>query len=319
MTATTKIIGATKVKDIQIPKLVGLTQEEAKQLAESQGFGFEVKEEKYDAEIEAGIIISQDPEYKANFTIKEGTNIGVVVSLGQQMTIVPKVEGKEKEEAITLLEEALLEYEIEEKNDEKLEAGYVLEQSLEPEEEVSAGSVVKLTVSLGPEKTIVTNVQGLTEEKAKKALEDLGLEVEIFEKEDASKDNGIVLNQSIDAGTEVKKGEKITITVNKLPEEKEGTIRVNLKSIMGENATTTETAVDEETGGETTVEIAKTVTLEIFIDGDRVYGPTEVKATETAIKKTITRTGNVKVKIKVDGTVEYEGTFSYDKDSMTIE
>lgn len=313
LTATTKIIGSTKVKDIQTPKLVGLKQDEAKQLAESQGFVFEVGEEKYDAEIEKGTIISQNPEYKENFTIKEKSKITVVVSLGQQMTIVPKVKGMQKEEAISKLEEALLEYEIEEKSSKEVESGYIIEQDIKPEEEVAAGTKVKLTLSTGVEKVTVTNVQGQTEEKATKALKELGLKVEVFEKEDTSKDNGLVLNQSIDAGTEVEKGATITITVNKLPEEKSGKIIVNLKSIMGDNATTKE--VDEE-GNE--VVIAKTVELEIKVDDEGVYKE-KVKATETAITKTITRTGNVKIKVLVDGIKEYEGTFSHSDDSITID
>ncbi len=313
LTATTKIIGTTKAKDIQTPKLVGLQQDEAKQLAESQGFVFEVGEEKYDSEIEKGTIISQNPEYKENFTIKEKSKITVVVSLGQQMTIVPKVKGMQKEEAISALEEALLEYDIEEKSSKEVEAGYIIEQDIEPEEEVAAGTKVKLTLSTGVEKVTVTNVQGQTEAKAKKALEELGLKVEVFEKEEPSKDNGLVLNQSIDAGTEVEKGTTITITVNKLPEEKDGKIIVNLKSIMGDDATTKE--VDAE-GKE--VEVAKTVELEIKVDDEGVYKE-KVKATETAITKTITRTGNVKVKVLVDGIKEYEGTFSHSDDSITID
>ena len=322
LTATTKIINAKRVKDVQTPKLVGLTQEEAKQLAESQGFVFKF-EESYDEKVKEGIIISQDPEYKENFTIKEGTEINVVVSKGQQMKTVPKVKGKEKEDAIKLLEEALLEYEIEEENSDEIEAGYVISQSVKADKEVAAGTVVTLKVSTGVEQITVTNVLGMSEKKAKKALEDIGFEVEVFEKEDKSKDHDVVLNQSLDAGEEVDKGTKITITVNKLPQKKDGNIVVNLKSIMGDRAITTveTTTADPETGEETTIteDIPKVVKLEIKVNDEIVLTKEEVKATEEAITKTISRTGNVEVKVLVDGVKEYEGTFSYDNDTMTVE
>ena len=63
-------------------------------------------------------------------------------------------------------------------------------------------------------KITVVNVVGKTEAAAKVAL--AGLSIQVIEGHDSTKANGIVISQSLTAGTKVEKGVKIVITVNKL-------------------------------------------------------------------------------------------------------
>jgi len=93
---------------------------------------------------------------------------------------------------------------------------------------------VKLHVSTGTgiKEVSVVSVIGQSEANAKKTLEGLGLKVNVAYEEDSSKDNGVVLKQSLDTGKVVDEGTTITITVNKLAEMKQGTVKVNLKSLL---------------------------------------------------------------------------------------
>ena len=63
-------------------------------------------------------------------------------------------------------------------------------------------------------KVVVANVVGKTEAEAKTAL--AGLTIQVIEGHDSSKENGVVLTQSLLAETKVEKGVTIVITVNKL-------------------------------------------------------------------------------------------------------
>ena len=63
--------------------------------------------------------------------------------------------------------------------------------------------------------------------------EELDAMLNIVNEENTSKDNGIVLKQSIDTGTTVDEGTTVTITVNKLEETKSATVTINVKSITG--------------------------------------------------------------------------------------
>ena len=136
----------------------------------------EVKEE-YNSEVEKGKVISQEPKFQENYTVKENTEVSLVVSLGVEETTVPKVVGETQEDAIKALENAKLKYEIEEEENKKVEAGYVIKQDKEANTTVNAGDTVKITISKGVKKIEVPSVRGEKEEDAKKKLEDLGLKV----------------------------------------------------------------------------------------------------------------------------------------------
>ena len=94
-------------------------------------------------------------------------------------------------------------------------------------------------------------VQGKSEETAKKELTDLGFEVNIEYDEDASKENGVVLEQSISSGATVDDGSEVTLTVNKIVADKDVKVIIDLKSITGGY---TEPAEGED-GGSPTVNI----------------------------------------------------------------
>ena len=99
---TNLVMRLTTPKEVDIPNLVGITREEAEKAISDRKLQLgEVKEE-YNSEYEKGKVISQDPPYRENYNIKEGTTIKFVVSLGIEETTVPKVVGLKQEEAINM-------------------------------------------------------------------------------------------------------------------------------------------------------------------------------------------------------------------------
>ena len=291
-----------QVKDVQIPNLVGLSREEAQKQTEEANLVFEVQEETFDDEVLAGYVISQDPAYIENYTIKEKTTIKVIISKGQEIITVPKVVGMETEEAKTTLEELGLTVEVVEETSRRVEKGYVIEQSIEEGEEVNSGETVTITVSKGTgiEQVSVPNLVGKTEEEAKSLITNTGLSLkEVAETEDSTKNDGVVVKQSLEVGSTVDKGTEITITVNKLPQSKTGTVVVNVKSLLGGK-------VDYEDEEQTTV---KKVTLRISKDGEDVYKE-EVDPTSTNIQQSVTGIGNITIKVYIDDILKKEGTLN---------
>ena len=63
-----------------------------------------------------------------NYKIKEGSTIKVVVSKGQEIVKMPKIVGLKRDEAINLLKETGLEYEIKEENSDDVEKGIIIKQ-----------------------------------------------------------------------------------------------------------------------------------------------------------------------------------------------
>ena len=298
---TNLFLKLTKPKETAIPNLVGITKEEAeKAITDSKLLVGEVKEE-YNTDVEKGSVISQDPAYRENYNIKEGTKINFTVSLGIEETTVPKVVGKTEQEAIQVLEEAKLKYEIKEENSKKVEAGYVIEQETDAEKTVNAGDTVVIHVSTGVKKITAPSVLGKSEKDATKELKNAGFKVIVTTEEDTSKDNDKVLKQSIDAGTEVEDESSITITVNKIVKTKTATLTVNVKSILGGKYTTEVVETDEkdEEGNPKKVEKIKDVKVRIMVGSDKVYDES-VDPTTPSLIQSISGKGTVTVKVYID-------------------
>ncbi len=290
----------TKSKDVQIPNLVGKSVEEVQSVLKDTKFKYEVIDEKYNVEVDKGLVISQDPEYKSNYKVKEDTKIGIVVSLGQKLTIVPKVTGNTEEEAKQKLGESDLEVVVLEEFDKKVEKGIVIKQDIEAEKEVAAGSTVTITISKGIEETSVPNVVGKPKADAIKELEEAGIKVStVLTAEDKTKTDETVLKQSLEGGSTVEKGSSITITVNQIQQAVSGTVKINLKSILNytqkyENKQNTITnTVDKVAISPESVEV------KVVVDGETVYKKSH-KENETNISVPISGIGTVTIKVFVD-------------------
>ena len=284
------IFNAAFPKEVQLPNFVNMTQEEAEQTAEELNLKLVVESEEYSPEVEAGKIISQDPTYQEDYMVKEKSEIKVIISKGTEKTTVPKVEGMTREEAEQALEEAKLKAEVTEENDEEVEAGIVISQEVEPDTEVDAGTVIKIVVSKGSGivKVKVPSLIGKTEQEAKDLLSAANLEVNVVTDEDESKNDGVVLRQSQDAGTEVEEGTTITITVNKISETKTANFIINVKSITG--------GYDEESGN-STGSTSRKVDIVIKVDGNTAFSQPGVDMNTATVEADVSGKGSKTVEV----------------------
>ena len=312
----------TNPKEVLLPNLVGISKEDAKQQVEDLGLKLEVSSEEFNSDYAEGYIISQDPLYSDNYNIKMGTTIKVVVSKGIEESTVPDLKGKSKEDAIKLLEDANLKYEIVEEESKKIESGYVISQETDANTKVNAGDTVVIHVSTGVKKSSVPSVIGKSEDEAKKALTDLGLKVTVANEEDSSKENGVVLKQSVDAGKEVEQGSSITITVNKLTETKSANLTVNVKSLLGGKVEYEEPNTTDNTANGTTSstnKVVKEVEVKIVAGGDTVY-KSKMDPTTTNLYQTISGKGTVQVKVYIDDVLKSTKDINLNNtDQVTIE
>ena len=313
---TMAVLNITNPAEVQVPNLVGLSKEEAQQETENAKLKFEVASEEYNKDVPEGYVISQDPKYIDNYSVKEGETIRVVISKGQEKTTVPKVVGMTLEEAQKALEEANLKAEVVEETSKTVEAGYVISQEVEAEEEAFAGDTIKIHVSTGTgiREVTVQSVVGQSEANAKSTLTGLGLKVNVAYEEDTSKDDGVVLRQSIDGGKTVEEGTTITITVNKIEEMKEVSVYVNIKSLLNGDI------YESNSGDNTTEQKVKEVTLRVVVGNDKICDK-RFKASETNLNIGSTKgTGSKEIKVYIDDVLVNNGTIKYsDMTSYTAE
>ena len=229
---TQAILSMGRVADVQLPNFMNMTREQAETAATEANLQLEISEE-FNSEVEAGKVISQDPPYIEGYTVKEESTVKIVISKGENIKVVPDVVGKEKDEAEQEIRAEELEVKIVEETNDRIEAGYVIRQEPDAKTELNAGETVTIYVSTGTKQITMENVVGQTEEDAKQRLTELGFEVNIEYQEDTSKENGVVLEQSISSGTTVDDGTEVTLTINRVVETKEVQVIINVEEITG--------------------------------------------------------------------------------------
>ena len=309
--ATKLIIDAGKPEQFDLVDLTGLTVEEAQAVYEGKNITIEVAEEVFDAEVEEGKIILQEPPFTEGAKIDENSTIKLTVSKGIETVTMKKVVGMKFDEAERLLRDELkLEVEKVEETSETVEEDYVIRQEPEEGEELKTGDTVKVYVSIGTgiKEISVPYVIGDTEADAKTKLADL--EVTVVYEEDMTRTEGKVLKQSIEAGETVEEGTKITITVNRIEDLTKGKIEVNLTSLLGDKATIEK----DETGAE----INPTVVLRIEVNGEDVYREENQRKDSGIITREIEDRGTVTVKVFIDEVKYAEKQFTLSGENPTL-
>lgn len=205
---------------VVIPDVEGMSTEEAlKQLNNSQllvSTDGTIKSEF----VGAGKIILQSPvggsyiNVNGTVLLKVSSGSGVL-SPENGIATVPYIIWDSKDDAIKKLTEAGFGIpEILEEYDENVSVGHVVSQSLAAGEKVDEGTTITLVISLGPRAFDMPDVVGKTFEEAKKLLEAKGLVVDATYRKDNSVLENQVLEQSISFGAEVKRGNKVILTVS---------------------------------------------------------------------------------------------------------
>ena len=315
---TRSVINSSTPKDIQIPNVVGKSREEAKLEIENNKLIYNIAKEIYSADVEAGYVISQNPEYINNYSVKEGSTISVVISKGKEMVKMPKVVGMEFSKVQNELGDLGIKIEEIKESSETVEPGIVIKQEIEANKEIESGTTVKIHVSTGTarKKVTITSVVGKNAEEAKNELTEMGLEVNIIEEENTAKSDGVVLKQSLEVGTSVYEGDSITITVNKIEQNKQGTININVKSLAKKYVSD---VVEDEDKEETT---DSTVSIKVMVDSDTIYDKSVSRNTEN-LNLTFEGKGNVSIKVYINSIVANGKSYTMDLNSentvLTVE
>ena len=182
---------------------------------------------KVDLEHEYGIILSQDPESGRSKTVSDkGSKIVVelvcaaeTVDDQKRLLKVPDIVNHEREEAISMVQDAGFTYSLEQAPSDSITKGYVISTDPVAGAAADEGSEIKIIISTGPE-TVMTKVpqlKGLSKESAIAKIESSNLSIGSISTAESDLDAGTVIDQNIAAGTEIEEHTKISITVSSGP------------------------------------------------------------------------------------------------------
>lgn len=182
---------------------------------------------KVDLEHEYGIILSQDPESGRSKTVSDkGSKIVVelvcaaeTVDDQKRLLKVPDIVNREREEAISMVQDAGFTYTLEQTPSDSITKGYVINTDPVAGAAADEGSEIKIIISTGPE-TVMTKVpqlKGLSKDAAIAKIESSNLSIGSISTAESDLDAGTVIDQNIAAGTQIEEHTKISITVSSGP------------------------------------------------------------------------------------------------------
>jgi len=201
----------------ELPDVIEMSLEQAKNILEKEGFNVIVKDSLYDANYPLGTVIEQNPYPFA--TVKEGRRVYLTVSIGEKPIIMPKLIGLSPRDAGLTIKSYNLKMGSKSytPSDIYLE-GTVIGQSYPQGQQIKPNTRINITISLGKLKDdkIVPSLVGKSLYEAKENLKVNGIKIGEITYEE--RDNILpetVLQQSLEAGKEVETGDLIDLVVSK--------------------------------------------------------------------------------------------------------
>lgn len=209
----------TTQKEITIPDVVGLSEEEAVLKLQEEGFRIADKIETVaSSDIEEGKVVKTNPVIGSKRT--KGTEVTLYLSEGDTKITVENYVGQDYTYVQGLLQGKLqVLIEKRDTDDETVEQGKVIGQSVEAGTKLAEGDYITLYIPNIDKYPDFTD-GSYTADDVKNYLKDYNVNVTVVEQEDTTHTKGIVIKQSRKAGDPIIKGAGITITVAKEPEKK---------------------------------------------------------------------------------------------------
>ena len=208
------IFGGGSPDDTVVPKLSGLTFDEAKDRAENAGFQV-AKGDSEHCEEKKDTVCKTDPA--ADAKAPRDSTITLTMSQGPAPVEVPDVTTQNIDDAKKTLEDAGFEVKEKPVSSGTEDEGTVLKQDPAGGTKAQKSSTITLSVVRTVTKT-VPSVVGKDYEEAKQQLEGLGFTVAQREKDDDSKPENQVISQNPAEGAQAAPESQITLDVAKTPE-----------------------------------------------------------------------------------------------------
>lgn len=212
--------GLISPKDVTVPDVSGMEADDAIAKIESAGLQVDEEIESTHEEIEEGKVIRTNPEEGS--TVKEETGVTLYISMGKEKFELSDYTGRKYGDVMRFLEnQNFKDIKITEVFDES-DPGTILSQNPENGEEVvPEDTILEFEVSKGQEKIILKDLTQSNTKGAQDYVDSVGLTLDSSEeKYDDTIPAGNIISQTPPPGTEMKKGDRVSVVISKGKEEK---------------------------------------------------------------------------------------------------
>ena len=289
-----------------VPRLIGMTEEQANQQASVADGTFQVVvagTEASDAAV--GEIVRQDPEPETEKKGELPITINVWISAGEDVGTMPDLTTNPVtyEQALTILQDLVEEYELniqpyeetqKEYNDE-LAADVIISTTPAAEAELHKGDTITFVLSRGPQTVPLIDCVGQERSWAEDQLKNvLGLEVVVHEEASDTVQEGHIIRQDPTGTTEVPAGSTVELWVSTGPDssaQEEGSYLLIVPLPTDRDS----------------------VVIQVIQDGEEVYNA-PVDCSQGNFVRELTGVGSAQVQVYMDGELldSYSGEVPFD-------
>ncbi len=211
-TAETQLATTGKVEQVEVPMLIGLSEDEAKKRLNERGLGVKISNQS-STTVEAGTVMNQSVQ--SGSMVDKNSTVVITVSIGPDSVQVPNIVGYTQTFGTEVLEGMGLAVEsvIEEFSNE-YEIGKIIRVEPEVGSQIAPNGKVTIVISKGKEKVTMPNLVGLTKEAAIALLETEGLTADVQEVSDKTRPYNQVISQEYDVESKIEVGTAVKIYVN---------------------------------------------------------------------------------------------------------
>ncbi|HEX3223824.1 MAG TPA: Stk1 family PASTA domain-containing Ser/Thr kinase [Nocardioides sp.] len=200
---------ASPTDQVQVPRLAGLTLDQARTKIGQAGLVVGKSDYAYSAKVKANHVISSDPP--ADEYVDKGSTVTLTVSQGTHPTKVPYIIGQTRAQAEASLQDAHLNG-VFQPVDSDQPKGTVVSTDPQAGQTVARDSDVNVSISRGPQK--VPNVVGMTQQQAEQTLRDHGYVPSVSPDNSSTEPKGTVTGQTPSAHQTLQQGATVYITVS---------------------------------------------------------------------------------------------------------
>ena len=200
----------------EVPNVVSMEQGDADKALKASGFELGKITYQNSDTLSIGSVVSQSPA--AGEKAEKGSAVDLVLSSGKAApkdVIVPDLNGKTQADAEKALTDVgLVAVVAKAEENGSVAPGLVFKQSIDPGSTVKEGTRVSFTTALAIHEVAVPNLTGMTGDAAKAALQQIGLGYDFTTAYSDQAAEGKVFAQSVNAGSNVKAGTTISVTIS---------------------------------------------------------------------------------------------------------
>jgi serine/threonine-protein kinase len=191
----------------EVPRMRGMTEEQARQTLTNSHLTFGDATRRYDAQIAAGVVVFSEP--KAGTELQPNSAVDLVVSKGPRPIDVPDFTGQSARKAIHTLEGLGLKVDVSRTYDDTVPGGAVIAQD-PASGTLFRGDTVQLQVSKGPTLVAVPDVRRMGVDEATRTMQAAGFQVQT-QNSSVYEGIGFVVDTDPKAGTLAPRGSLVTL------------------------------------------------------------------------------------------------------------